>query len=91
MFVSVDGTLRGCLGVADPVKDSTREALKHLHASGVSVVMLTGDHRSTADTVGGPFGIDRNEAEVLPDQKRLAVKRLQDEDHTSSRWLEIDQ
>ena len=79
MFVSVDGTLGGCLGVADPVKDSTPEALKLLHASGVRVVMLTGDHRATANAVGRRLGIDRIEAEVLPDQKRLVVKRLQDE------------
>ena len=81
MFVSLDGALGGCLGVADPIKDSTPEALKLLHASGVRVVMLTGDHWATANAVGGRLGIDRIEAEVLPDQKRLVVKRLQDEGH----------
>ena len=81
MFLAVDGTLGGYLGVADPVKDSTPEALKFLHANGVRVVMLTGDHRATANAVGRRLGIDRIEAEVLPDQKRLVVKRLQDDGH----------
>ncbi|MDP6804357.1 MAG: copper-translocating P-type ATPase, partial [Rhodospirillales bacterium] len=81
MFLAVDETLSGYLGVADPVKDSTPEALRLLHASGVRVVMLTGDHRATANAVGRRLGIDRIEAEVLPDQKRLVVKRLQCEGH----------
>ena len=65
--------------MADPVKDSTPEAIRNLHEEGVQVVMLTGDSRTTAEAVAGRLGIDRVEAEVLPDQKAVIVKRLQAE------------
>jgi Cu+-exporting ATPase len=82
MFVSVDGRAAGTIGVADPIKSSTAEAIKDLHAEGVEVVMLTGDNATTAQAVAGKLGIDRVEAEVLPDQKAQIVKTLQDEGRT---------
>ncbi len=81
MFVAVDGQAAGIIGVADPIKDSTPDAIDALHRSGVSVVMLTGDNRVTAAAVAGELGIDRVEAEVLPEQKAQLVKRLQDQGH----------
>ena len=77
MFVAVDARAAGIVGVADPVKDSAREALDALHAEGIRVVMLTGDNRTTADAVARILGIDHVEAEVLPDQKATVVKDLQ--------------
>ena len=79
MFVAVDGNAAGLIGVADPVKDSTPEAIRNLHDAGVEVVMLTGDSRTTAEAVAGRLGIDRVEAEVLPEQKAEIVKKLQAE------------
>ncbi|HSF85964.1 MAG TPA: heavy metal translocating P-type ATPase [Acidimicrobiia bacterium] len=79
MFVTVDGALAGMLGVADPVKDTTLEAVQRLHEEGVRIVMLTGDSRTTAMAVARSLGIDDVVAEVLPDQKVDAVKRLQAE------------
>jgi Cu+-exporting ATPase len=82
MFVAVDGTAAGLLGVADRLRPTTAEAIQALHASGIRIVMLTGDNRTTADAVARAIGIDRVEAEVLPDQKAAAVKRLQGEGRT---------
>jgi len=79
IFIAVDGQLTGLIGVADPIKPSTREALAHLRTEGVRVVMLTGDSRSTAEAVARALGIDEVIAEVLPAEKAAAVKRLQDE------------
>ncbi len=79
MFVAVDGRLAGLLGVADPIKASTVEAVTLLHESGVEIMMLSGDSRTTAEAVARTLGIDRVEAEVLPDQKAEVVKRLQAE------------
>ncbi|HRK31268.1 MAG TPA: copper-translocating P-type ATPase [Tepidisphaeraceae bacterium] len=79
MFVAVDGKPAGLIGVADPIKASTPDAIAKLHESGVRVVMLTGDSRTTAQAVAQQLGIDQVEAEVLPDQKSQYVKRLQDE------------
>ncbi|HHJ11877.1 MAG TPA: cadmium-translocating P-type ATPase, partial [Chromatiales bacterium] len=81
MFVVVDGVLAGLLGVADPIKESTPEAIEDLHREGITVVMLTGDNRVTAEAVARRLGIDRVEAEVLPEQKAEVVRRLQDEGH----------
>jgi Cu+-exporting ATPase len=81
MFVAVDGALCGLLGVADPVKETTAEAIDHLHAEGIQVVMLTGDNQATADAVAGRLGIDQVYAEVLPDQKADKVKELQAAGH----------
>ena len=77
MFVAVDGKPAGLVGVADPAKATTLEAIKALHDDGIKVVMLTGDNRITADAVAKAVGIDQVEADVLPDQKAAVVKRLQ--------------
>lgn len=79
MFVAIDGQPAGLLGVADPIKESTAEAVKLLHDAGVEIVMLTGDSRTTAMAVAKKLGIDRVEAEVLPDQKVDVIKKLQTE------------
>lgn len=81
MFMAVDGKPAGMLGVADPVKDTTVEAIDLLHKEGIRIVMLTGDSRSTAEAVGREVGIDEVQAEVLPNQKNDVVQRLQDEGH----------
>jgi Cu+-exporting ATPase len=82
MFVVVDEEIIGLLGVADPIKESTPEAINMLHGEGIKVVMLTGDSRTTAEAVARKLKIDRVVAEVLPDQKVGEVKRLQEEGHT---------
>ena len=79
VYAAVDGRLAGLVGVADPIKASTSEAISLLHRSGVQVVMLTGDNRITAEAVGRQLGIDRIEAEVLPERKSEIVKQLQGE------------
>jgi Cu+-exporting ATPase len=79
VFVAIDGRPAGLLGVADPIKGSTREAIDALHRDGVRVVMLTGDNRVTADAVAREIGIDQVEADVLPDRKAEVVRRLQAE------------
>lgn len=79
MFVAVDGIAAGLLGVSDPIKESTIEAVRELHESGIRIVMLTGDNLATAQSVARKVGIDEVEAEVLPDQKGAIVKRLQSE------------
>ncbi len=78
MFVAIDRKAAGLIGVADPIKATTREAIDALHQEGLTVVMLTGDNRTTAEAVARSTGIDRVEADVLPDQKAAVVKRLQD-------------
>ena len=77
MFVAIDAIAAGLVGVADPIKTTTGEAIRALHDDGVKVVMLTGDNRATADVVAKAVGIDRVEADVLPDQKAVIIKRLQ--------------
>ncbi len=77
LFAAVDGRSAGILGIADPIKSTTPEALRDLKAAGVRVVMLTGDSRTTAEAVARRLGIDEVLAEVLPDQKKSAVERLQ--------------
>ena len=79
MFVAVEGKLAGLVAVADPIKETTPQAIRHLHEDGVEIVMLTGDSRTTAEAVGNRLGIDEIVAEVLPDQKAEAVKQLQSE------------
>jgi Cu+-exporting ATPase len=81
MFVVIDGDVAGILGVADPIKEGTPAAITALHAEGVRVVMLTGDNRKTADAVAATLSIDDVIAEVLPDEKAAAIKRLQDHGH----------
>jgi Cu+-exporting ATPase len=82
MMVAVDGRIAGLLGVADPVKSTAAEAIRALHAEGIRVVMLTGDNRTTAQAVASRLSLDEVVAEVLPDQKADAVKRLQSEGRT---------
>ncbi len=77
VLAAVDGRAAGVIGVADPIKSTTREALDALHAEGVTVVMLTGDSRITAEAVARSLGIDKVEADVLPDQKAAIVQTLQ--------------
>ena len=77
VFVAVDRRAAGLLGVADPIKPTSREAIDALHGEGVQVVMLTGDNRATAEVVARALSIDRVEAEVLPDQKAEVVRQLQ--------------
>ncbi len=77
MFVAVDGRPAGVIGVADPIKASTPEAVELLHRERVSITMLTGDNRTVAAAVAQKLGIDSVEAEVLPNQKADAVKKLQ--------------
>ena len=79
MFISIDGTFAGLIGVADPIKSSTAEALKGLHEEGIRVIMLTGDSKATAEAVARTLGIDEVVAEVLPEQKSEVIKRLQGE------------
>ena len=77
MFVAVDGQPAGLIGVADPIKASTAEAVELLHRERVRIVMLTGDSRMTALAVAKTLGIDDVDAEVLPDQKAAAIRKLQ--------------
>ena len=79
VYLVVDGRVVGLLGVADPVKPSTPEAVRALRAEGLRVVMLTGDSRITAAAVAKPLGLDEILAEVLPEQKADVVRRLQGE------------
>ena len=81
MFVALDGRPVGLVGVADPIKGSTPDAIKELHKEGVRIVMLTGDSRATAQAVAGKLGIDDVLAEVLPDQKAQKIRELQAEGH----------
>ncbi len=81
MFVAVDRTIAGVIGVADPVKSTAREAIERLHREKIRVVMLTGDSRATAESVARALGIDEVIAGVLPDQKDATIKRLQAEGH----------
>jgi Cu+-exporting ATPase len=77
MFVAVDGKAAGLLGVADPIKATTAEAIEKLHEEGIRVVMLTGDSKTAAEAVGKKLGIDEVIAEVLPDRKAEIVRKLQ--------------
>ena len=79
IFVGVDGTVAGIFAIADPVKDTTADALAALRSDGIEVVMLTGDNRVTAEAIAGRLGIDRVEAEVLPDHKSDIVRQLREE------------
>ncbi|WHZ26878.1 MAG: heavy metal translocating P-type ATPase [Nitrospira sp.] len=81
MFAAIDGEPAGLLGVADPVKASTSEAIDLLHQEGLRIVMLTGDNRTTAESVARRLKIDDVQAEVLPEQKAAAIKRFQSEGH----------
>ena len=77
VYAAAGGRLAGLLGIADPIKTTSREAVSGLHRLGLEVVMLTGDHRRTGETIARQAGIDRVVAEVLPDAKVAEIKRLQ--------------
>jgi Cu+-exporting ATPase len=77
LFIAIDGKLAGWIAVGDPVKASASEAVRTLRAEGLRVVMLTGDHRETAEAVAKQLGIDEFEAGLLPDGKAAALKKLQ--------------
>jgi Cu+-exporting ATPase len=79
MFVVIDGKVAGLLGVADPIKETSLEAIRKLHADGIRIVMLTGDSRTTAESVAKKLEIDEVVAEVLPQEKAGVVKRFQSE------------
>ncbi|MAF90664.1 MAG: copper-translocating P-type ATPase [Bdellovibrionaceae bacterium] len=79
MFVSIDSKFAGLVGVADPIKGTTQEAINELHKEGLEIVMLTGDSATTAQAVANKLGIDKVIAEVLPEQKVEAVSKLQAE------------
>jgi len=78
LFVAVDGKFAGQLSVADPIKATSAEAIRQLHADGMRIVMLTGDSRITADAVAKQLGIDEVIAEVLPQDKRAHIQKLQE-------------
>ncbi|HZZ34669.1 MAG TPA: heavy metal translocating P-type ATPase, partial [Caulobacteraceae bacterium] len=79
IFATVDGALAGVIGIADPVKTTTPQAVQALKAEGVRLVMMTGDNRTTALAVAGRLGIDEVEAEVLPEDKAKVVQKLRAE------------
>jgi Cu+-exporting ATPase len=79
MYVAVDGALAGLIAVADPIRETSREAIRRLHAMELEVVMLTGDNQRTADAIARAAGIDRVVAGVMPDGKVAEIKRLQAE------------
>lgn len=78
MFVAIDGVAAGLIGVADPIKATTPEAIKRLHAEGLKVVMLTGDSAGTANAVARQIGIDIVHADVSPEDKNRIIRELQD-------------
>ncbi|HEX6575264.1 MAG TPA: heavy metal translocating P-type ATPase, partial [Gemmatimonadaceae bacterium] len=77
MYVAIDGELAGALAVADPIKQTSREAIRRFHDLGLDVIMLTGDNQKTADAIAREAGIDRVVAEVLPDGKVAEIERIQ--------------
>jgi Cu+-exporting ATPase len=77
MYIAVAGRLAGLIAVADPIKETSRAAIRKLHQLGLEVVMLTGDNRRTAEAVAREAGIDRVVAEVLPEGKVEEIRRLQ--------------
>ena len=79
MLASIDGKPAAVIAVKDPVKESAKPAIEYFHSKGIEVVMLTGDNRNTAEVVAREMGIDRVEAEVLPQRKSEIIKRLQSE------------
>jgi Cu+-exporting ATPase len=79
IFTAIDGRLAGVLGIADPMKPTTPEAVRALQAAGIRLVMMTGDNRTTALAIAKRLGIDEVEAEVLPEDKAKVVQRLRDE------------
>ena len=81
LFIAVDGRAVGAIAVADPIKATTPDALRALRDSGLRIVMLTGDNKTTALAVAAKLGIDEVEAEVLPQHKNQIVKKMRAEGH----------
>jgi len=81
MFVAVDGALAGIVAVADPIKDSTAQAIRELHAQGLRVIMATGDNERTAQAVAATLGIDEVRAGVLPEDKKKLIDQLRADGH----------
>lgn len=81
MLIAISGKAAGLIGVADPIKESTAEAIRDLHAEGIKIVMTTGDNRITANAVAGKLDIDQVHAGVLPEQKAELIKQLQAKGH----------
>jgi Cu+-exporting ATPase len=79
IFVSLENKALGLIGIADPIKETSFEAIKKLHADGIKVVMLTGDNAKTANFVAKKLGIDEVIADVLPDQKMKVIEKFQRE------------
>lgn len=77
MLIAIDGKVAGLIGVADPIKDTTSEAIRDLHSEGIQIVMLTGDSNVTAKAVAKKLEIDQKHAEVSPEQKTEVIKKLQ--------------
>lgn len=81
MLIAINKNPAGLLGVADPIKVSTKEAIEQLHKEGIRIIVLTGDNRTTAEAVAKKLGLDEVKAEVLPDQKSLVIRQLQEQGH----------
>jgi Cu+-exporting ATPase len=81
IYVTVDGRSAGILAVADPIKSTTLAALERLRSERIQIVMLTGDHRNTAQAVAAKLGITAVQAEVMPEQKKTVVQRLRHAGH----------
>jgi P-type Cu+ transporter len=81
MFIAVDSMLAGIVAVADPIKESTAQAIKELHAQGLRVIMATGDNERTAQAVAAKLGIDEVRAGVLPEAKKELIDQLRREGH----------
>jgi Cu+-exporting ATPase len=78
VIVTVEGEIKGVMAIADPIKDSSKEAVDALHKMGKKVAMLTGDNKRTAEAIAKSLGMDRVLAEVMPQDKASEVKRLQE-------------
>ena len=81
MFVALDGALVGIVAVADPIKESTAQAIRELHAQGLRVIMATGDNERTAQAVAGKLGIDEVRAGILPEAKKDLIDQLRRDGH----------
>jgi Cu+-exporting ATPase len=81
MLIAVNGKAAGLIGVADPIKESTAEAIRDLHAEGIKIVMITGDNQITASAVASKLDIDQLHAGILPEQKAELIKQLQADGH----------
>ena len=81
MLVAIDGKPAGVIGVEDPVKDNSKEAVRYFHDNGIKVIMVTGDNKGTARAVARTIGIDEVRAEVLPDEKSKIILELQAQGH----------